>query len=450
MKAMFLMLLVPLAAAAAGSGDNYVQQWPMQLSTADAGAYRVTLSDAVYRTAQSPVLADVVPRNAQGQPLPAALMAADSPLAMPPQRVGLPLFQLPARPAGQSGDLQLIAQRDAQGAVTRVETRLPEGATQAARAGGWLLDASALKSPVQAVWLEWQAQPQLQAELRLEGSDDLRDWFLIDPRVTVVDLDNGRQRLSQRRIALPSSAHYLRIVPVSGSVPVLQSVQAEVAAPVAAQPWQSVLLDGKALERGFEFTSPGRFPVAQVDVVSGGNEAVEWIVQSRDASDAPWVQRAGPWLAYQVGGAAQRSAPQRLSVTTRDRYWRLLPSAGKAATAPQLRLDYRPEVIVFLAQGTPLYALAAGSANARRSDAPLQPMIAALRQDRGAQWQPALAELAATAQPLQGEAALQPVAEKPDWKKLLLWALLVIGALVVGGFAVSLLRAKQPPDGPST
>jgi hypothetical protein len=449
MKRMALMLLLPLAAvaAAAGVSGDYVQQWPMQLSASDAGAYRVVLSDAVYRAAQSPALGDVAPLNAEGAALPATLLGADAPLALPTRRVPLPVFPLPARPSGQAVDLQLIAQRDANGAVTRIETRLPDGPGPATKSGGWLLDASALKAPVQALWLGWQAQPQLQAELQLEGSDDLRRWFVIDPRVTVVELDNGRQRLSQRRIALTAGARYLRITPVSGDVPLLQNVQAEVAGLARPPSWQTVLLDGQPQGQGYGFVSPGRFPVGQVDVVSAGNEAVEWIVQSRDAPDAPWVPRAGPWLAYRVG-AAQRSAPKRLGLETRDRYWRLLPSAGHAASAPRLQLGYQPEVMLFLAQGAPPYALAAGSGRAHRTDAPLQPMIAALRQQRGAQWQPALAVLTDTPQSLGGTDALRPASTPLDWKRLLLWALLVLGAVVVGGFAVSLLRTRQPPGGP--
>jgi hypothetical protein len=442
-----LLLLMPLVALAANVRDDYAQQWPMQLSAADAGAYRIVVSEAVYRLAQSPTLADVTPINAQGQALPATLLAADAPLAMPPQRVSLPVFPLPVRAAGSAGDLRLIAQRDARGAVTRIETRFPDSsAPTTTQPGAWLLDASALKAAPQALWLDWEGQPSVQAELRLEGSDDLRAWFVLDPRVSVVELDNGRQRLSQRRIALTATARYLRITLVSGALPALHGVQAEIARVPTAPVWQSVLLEGKAQDNGFEFVSPGRFPVGQVDVASAGNEAVEWIVQSRDAPDAPWVRRAGPWLAYRVG-VAQRSPPQSLQAVTRDRYWRLLPSAGRAAGAPRLQLGYQAEVMVFLAQGASPYALAAGSARAHRQEAPLQPMIAALGQARGAQWQPALATLAAAAQPLAGAAAFKPAEVPRDWKTLLLWALLILGAVIVAGFAISLLRARQPPDG---
>lgn len=91
---------------------------------------------------------------------------------------------------------------------------------------------------------------------------------------------------------------------------------------------------------------------------------------------------------------------------------------------------------MFLAQGAAPYSLAAGSVRATRREAPLQPMVDAMREQRGAAWQPASAKLGPP-QDLAGAAALAP---QRDWKRWLLWGVLVLGALVVAGFAASLLR----------
>ncbi|MCW5581409.1 MAG: DUF3999 family protein, partial [Luteimonas sp.] len=47
---------------------------------------------------------------------------------------------------------------------------------------------------------------------------------------------------------------------------------------------------------------------------------------------------------------------------------------------------------------------------------------------------------------LAGESALQPAPQPRDWRSWLLWGLLVAGALLVAGFAFSLLR--QPHAAP--
>ena len=128
----------------------------------------------------------------------------------------------------------------------------------------------------------------------------------------------------------------------------------------------------------------------------------------------------------------------------RDRQWRLQARSDGAQDAPVLRLGYRPEVVLFLAEGQPPFALLAGSARAARPATPLPQLIDTLRAARGKDWQPAVATLGQREE-LAGAAALRP-GTPIDWKRWLLWALLLGGALLVAGFAASLLR-KRPPGG---
>lgn len=440
-------LCVPAGALAAVANEpaQYVQQWPLQLEASEAGAYRLHLDEAVYRTAQSPTLADVQPFNAQGRPLPAALAEVDA--AVPAAELkALPLFALPSRGDARTGDLELIAERDGDGRIRRIQAREPGPAPTSAEApSAWLIDASALRGPMHALRLEWdRPTTPVQAELRVEGSENLRDWYLLDPRASVIDLGNGEQRLQQRRIALDSNARYLRVQVLSGQLPPLRQARVELPGPLRPDATRWLVLAGQPRERGYVYTLPGRFPVGQVDVVAPDNQATRWIVQSRDSADAPWVQRAGPWLAYQLGAgpSGQRSPPQALASPSRDRYWRLIPDSGEAAAMPQLRVGYRPETLVFIAQGPAPYALAAGSVRVQRAEAPLSQLVAALRRARGAEWQPAMATLSASPQPLAGHEALLPADRPIDWKTWLLWALLVGGALLVAGFALTLLRGR--------
>ncbi|MFT4249104.1 MAG: DUF3999 family protein, partial [Pseudomonas sp.] len=311
----WLLLAVPFVAWADVRGD-YLRQWPLQLGQADAGAYRVILDAPVYRTATQATLGDLQVIDAAGEPLPSALLTMAAPLDAP-QLLPLPLFALPPAPA-EGGELQVIAERDADGAVRRIETRTG----QAPRAGlsAWLLDASALRAPLRAILLDWPAQQRLQAELRIEASDDLRDWSLLDPHATLVELDNGSARLQQRRIPLDTRARYLRVTALSPQVPALSAAWAELAPTRQDAPLQWRVLSGRPRDGGFEFELDGRFPVAWADVASDGNDAVQWRLESRDAADARWTTRAGPWLAYAVGTTAgARSAPQALA-KNRDRY----------------------------------------------------------------------------------------------------------------------------------
>ncbi|WP_115049794.1 DUF3999 domain-containing protein [Xanthomonas arboricola] len=442
------LLLVPLLAQAADVRQDYRQQWPLQVAGSDAGLYQLRLNAAIYRSAHDAALRDVTVIDARGEEMPAALLPVDAAPAAAPRRQRLPVFALPAGAAPADGDLQLIAERDASGAVRRLEGRFATG-TAAGAGGSWLIDASALGDRPRALWLDWDGNTPVQARLRVEGSDDLRDWRVLAADATVMALDNQAQRLQQRRIALDAGARYLRIVPVSGALPALRAVDAELDGIAAAAQSEWLELPGTAQDTAMRYALPGRFPVTQVDVSGGQAEAVEWIVESRDADDAPWLRRAGPWLAYRLGaGNAAASPPQPLSAPVRDRQWRLLAAQGRSTARPTLRVGYQPERMMFLAQGQPPYAVVAGSARVQRGDAPLASMLQALRRERGAQWQPAPASIAARAQPLAGDAALQPAAAPRDWKRWLLWALLIGGAVLVGGFAVSLLRSPAANRSP--
>lgn len=446
--------LVMSVVANAASRDDYARQWPLTLGQEESGAYRVLLDEAVYRSASEVSLADVEVFNAQGQPLPAALLSPAQPLAQAPRTLALPWFPLPALdPAAGGGDLRLVAERDEAGGIVRIEAGVAPRDAAVAVPGQWLVDASRLREPVRGLRLEWERpRDSLQARYRVEGSNDLRQWRTLNEGTTLLDLERGGERLRQGRIELDGQARYLRLLPVRpgpGPLPVLSGVVAELAPPPPQARWEWVELEGQRRNEGgreyFEFELPGRFPVERADVRLPGNNAVEWTLHSRERGDASWIWRAGPWMAFQVGagaGQASQSDPRPLAMVVRDRHWRLGAGSAVGAQAPVLRLGYRPEVVVFLAQGEPPYALAAGSANARRADAPIPALLEALRRQRGAGWQPAPAYLAPEPEELAGERALAPQ-RQIDWKSLLLWALLVGGAVLVAALGMSLLR--QPP-----
>jgi hypothetical protein len=438
--------LLPLLLASAAARDDYLRQWPLDLHGSDAGAYRAVLDRAVYTTARSPSLRDVDVVNADGRAVPAAVFDAAQPLAQAPRRVALPWFALPGGPAAQAADITVISQRADDGSVLQVRSHVGGVRTTApSPARAWLVDASQLHEPIAALQLTWSsATAPLDTAYRVEGSDDLRQWRTLQPSAPLLDLQRDGQHLRQRRIPLEGSARYLRLLPTGASpAPVLTGVQAELQPQASALPWTWETLRGSRQDdratAWIVFELDGRFPVERADVVLPGNNAGQWTLQSRDDAHAPWQTRAGPWVAYSVGQAdGDRSAPQVLGATVRDRHWRL-SSTTPTDGLPELRLGYRPEVLVFVAQGRAPFALVAGSARAVRADAPLAVLVDALRRRHGDDWQPADASLGAPSL-LAGNAALQPAPVQRDWKAWLLWSILVGGALLVAGFALSLLR----------
>ncbi len=437
-----------LAVATGGTGaqeyrQQYAERWPLSLSSAQSGAYRIVIEAQVYERAVSPQLADLQVFNAAGQALPSALLSPDQPLAQAPVQRELPWFVLPAQHGGAGDDLTLIAQRDSDGRVQRLSARSGR-ARDDSRAGGWLVDASVLGAqPLAALNLDWgdTGQP-LQMDVRVESSDDLRSWNVVSAQVPLVDLQREGKRLLQPRLDIGRNARYLRVLPLRGAaLPTLRGVLAELPAVEATHPWEWLGLRPVHQQDGsFTFELEGRFPIGLVDVANSDNSLVQWTLYSRDSSAQDWQRRTAPWIAYQVRAdsrGATHSAAQRLAGPTRDRYWKLVAEPAAQGGEPTLRLAYQPEVMVFLSQGAAPYALAVGSATAARRDAPVAVLIDELRQRNGPSWQPTLARLEGAPETLAGEAALStPV----DWKRWLLWGLLGIGVLAVLALAVSVLR----------
>ncbi len=437
--------------AVAGTPADYATQWPLTLGRDDGGAYRVSLDETVYRQLRDPQLRDLVVLNRDGTAVPTALFAPDAPLAKPAQRVVVPWFALPAPPAeGGVQGWELVSQADADGRLSHVEARITSQTAATLPRNALLVDVSRVREAIVALELQWQPVEALDLGYRVEASDDLEHWQPLATRGRMIDLQREGRRLLHRRIELYGllphyqKARYLRLTPDRSDQPVaITGVSVELAAARAAPVPMWIELAGQRSgsdpARTFEYELDGRFPVQQVDVALAGNHAVEWRLESREDADAPWRLRAGPWMAYRVdaAGSGSRSPARALGEAVRDRHWRLRANTD-VPDAPTLRLGYRPEAVVFLAQGTAPYMLAAGSARAQRADAPIPQLIAELRSLRGADWQPSPAYLGAP-KALAGDAALQP---QRDWTSWLLWIVLVLGAVIVAGFAFSLLRSK--------
>lgn len=439
---MLIACVFPISVVAA-TRDDYARQWSLQLQSADAGAYRVVLDEAVYRQLHSPVLADLDVVDAQGQPVPAALFAADGPTPAQPRTVALAWFPLPADGSGR--DVASISEIATDGSVRRVEWRVAGAA-----GSSFLLDASRVDAPLVSLRMQWApGQAPFDLAVRVSASDDLKDWRTVADEAHLVELSNAGERVLRDRIDFaPVKARYLRVAPLRATAPPIRltAVTAGLETPAVAADWQWRVLQGRRADAPdgtahYEFELDGRFPMAQADVVLPGNSTGEWRLEARDDVDAPWRPMAS-WTAFRIEGAGNGDAspPQALPGIHRDRRWRLTPARGAVQSAtPQLRLGYRPEALVFVAQGSGPFALVAGSARASRADAPLARLIDAMRSQRGEQWQPASATLGAPAA-LAGASALTPAPAPRDWKTWLLWSVLVLGAMVVAGFALSLLR----------
>ena len=115
-------------------------------------------------------------------------------------------------------------------------------------------------------------------------------------------------------------------------------------------------------------------------------------------------------------------------------------AAAWALKRPPLRFAVRATQLVFLARGEPPFTLALGNASVKSANLPLSTLIP----DYSAERLKALGQATVSGEvAIKSPAAAVSPAAGTDWKKLGLWAVLLLGVAALGAMAYSLLRTPQ-------
>ncbi|MGH8090180.1 MAG: DUF3999 domain-containing protein [Rudaea sp.] len=454
MKLALTLLCLSLSASAdAASADDYAYAWPLQ-TPGDSSAWQVDLTPEVYAAVRSADLRDVEVVNAAGESVPMAPRTVQftTPTA---NDVDLPLFVLP--PATESGAgsgdaLQLHIERDANGRLRRLDTVASAAAGAPANAD-IVLDANALDAGIESLWLDWDHAADVNARFDVGGSDDLQQWRPLAANAVVMSVRQGGSELARHRIVLNGArAKYLRLHRLdAGSAIAELHVRAHVLARstliqparvwVDAQPLPAPAEENPAPgTSSFRYRLPAPLAVAALKLELATDNSLAHV---RVSSGAPHVLHAD-FTAFRLrqDGAVLANDEIEIAPTPRTQDW-VVESATPLDHAPTLRVAFRPDRFVFLAQGGGPYRLVAGSARAHRGDYPVDAALAQLRAKFGSDWQPPLATLGERAT-LLGVTAYTPAPAPThrDWKTWLLWSVLVGGAALIGALAVSLLRKQ--------
>lgn len=468
------MLSAAFAAAAAqpeaskATGD-YAYRWPLKTDGQNA-AWQFELTPEVYAALIDPELGDFVVLNADGQAVPVARLTVDPATRPGVAQAPLPVFALPRRVSDASADdLSLRLERDGNGRLRLLQVDMGAPATLATPAPAvpapidYVMDADLGRDPqrpatVDRLDLRWPESGDIHARFAVEGSDDLEHWQMLVDGAAVVSLRRGGSVLQRRDIALPpTSLRYLRLRQLDGDpVPGLQVTARRTRGGAQPPQWRRVRAEfvdtaPDAFGKGhlYRYRLPAKLPVGRVGVTLGADNATaEVILDAQNGSaggEDAWTP-IGRTLLFrlQQNGLRIDNEDYALTAPIAAREWRLR-SPIALTPAPTMDIAYLPDRFVFLAQGSGPYTLAAGSRDARRDPLPVEQALAPLRSRLGAEWSPPVATLGARSD-AAGTQAYAEKATPPDWRRWLLWGFLVLGAAIVGGFALSLLRARKAED----
>ena len=190
-------------------------------------------------------------------------------------------------------------------------------------------------------------------------------------------------------------------------------------------------------EGEIRFDLPGPLPIQAIQLASATPGILSQVrIQSRAQSEHGWRDR-GQLTLSTLDLENAPAAGVSLGSIVRDRHWRLLARPG-LSDLPEIKLDMVVEEIVFIAQGEGPWRLETGS----RQPMPQtlgDALLGELIERRGQPWTwPRL-----SAGPREVHGGTDMLVEPPQpipWQRYLLWALLVLGALIVSGLAWKLLR----------
>lgn len=442
-------MLGALAAAAAADEDgvelaDFAYAMPIDTGADTAAFYAVSLPEAVYRTLTRPDHGDIRVFDANGRVVPH--MFRPSPAPRPRAASSrLPLFALPPGATGASPGRDVHVRVDEHGAVIDVI-----GAEPARSDLQYLVDASAVTAPIEALQLDWGAsQDRLLARVRVECSDDLDRWRDVATG-SIAELQEAGAHLYQNVITLPNvHCRYLRLAWPLSEVR-LVGLDARLAAPgpdrAPVEPMQWRVLEHTGIVDGsFEFDAGGLFPVTRINVTWPADRTVAKLrIEARADESAEWnVVHTGLYFALDVDGRplSNESVPIPLTVA---RHWRIgSVQGGESATpvAPHLELGWHPDRLVFVASGMPPYQLAYGNASSPPGSTLAASLFERLHDPyRGEDIGRAVLGVART---LAGDAALVPPAPPLPWQRILLWIVLAAGVLLLGRMAVSLYRGMM-------
>ena len=441
------LALLPAFATAAPTPQDYA--FALDVTTESGKPVQeFVLPDAVYASVRNPNLSDIGLFNGENLPLPIA-WCAPAPLPPTPAELVLQVYPLQAaREAAAANSSHVDVTGSGRVQVTVEPGAAPAPAAPAVSAS--IIDARGAQSPLGALRVEWQlADEASELHVRVEASDDLDHWNLL-AQTTLLQVTNGGQTLRHSRIVLPPAQYnYLRLERTDpGPQPQLTGVTAEVAQPAPEVParWITAKALPEVVTRSYEFDSGRQAPMTQARIdLPAPNMALNLVLQSRPNDQTQWRQVWSGEVFLLADGSTERRNPQIRFDNDSDRYWRVVVPAGEQALgkdAPQLQLAYQPARVRFLAQGVGPWVLGYGSA--RAEPAPQKSCAGLVPGVTPAEFAQMLGQ-ARTGDPRTagGDAALSPPSKPFPLGQLLLWAVLVGGALLLIRMAMN-LAARVP------
>lgn len=438
-KTGFIILLLALCAQAQAEVDIGDYAFQAVISEHDQKLQRVELPLEVILTLTRSDLGDLVVFNVDGKQMPHSIVV--TPATVTDRVIELPFHKFDRFLLQQTKIVTSREQNQRADSTSELETT-ERIAVQSVR-NDYLIELSPDEEAreFERLELQWQHEPVSQIlEIQVEVGNDLDRLRTIRSRKSLTNSQSGDP--DWRSITrIPSNNKYLRLRPINDVVSFeLQQVNGHyretLAAPSLTHRLTPELVSDETGEFYF-FKYPSMVSAETMRIVPGDNHSI--IVGDLYASHANKPQER---RLVETGFRQHNIDDDEVKPSQALNISRFYPvniwfsSTTDLPSPPQVELRYPRYEVLFLGDGNGPYRLAWGNHAQQIVTAALSGLLDGHLED--IQQRGVLVQLGST-EKAGGETRLSPQATLP-WKTWLLWALLVLAALVTGGMAYRLYR----------
>ena len=439
------LLAGPVFAQELPSADDYAYAFALTI-TDNTEFFELDVPLDVYRSVSDPSLRDAGVYNTNGQPVPRIFehpAGAENDIE---EQVTLGAVPLHADVSEQPEQLRLLLQQAGAGINLKLES-LEAGETTADRPlKAYIVDTRDLEHEIVALVFSWPKQPQgFIGRVTVEHGENLQHWRRLG-NASLAALEYDETRIVQNRVELSAKvSDYLRIswrnMPDNWKLDAVTGIYTSQGHSATRD---TVTLDSTAQgdsNREFIFDVGGYPPVDRVKLLlAGDNVVIRASIFSRQNDKDRW-RLAHKGLFYNISrqGESLQSNPARVPVS-RASQWKVKLDSGVTTDPVRIQLGWRPDRLVFVAQGSPPFELVAGRAQDRLQQFPQKAILGdrsifRMLRESG---QAGVATLGAR-EMRAGPDRLEVAATKP-WRVALLWGGLIGAVLLVAWLVYSLMR----------
>lgn len=413
------------------------------LSDAKSSLREIALPTSVFEQMHRKDLGDLRIFNADGQPVPHQFSRSE--VLDSSQQLSLVFYPFNKEQAADGGNIQVIIKQKKDEQTLKIDKQNGQAKAAESNEYQYIIENPQSKtndSSLCRMKLDWdQPKPSMMLALKLESSSDLQSWRSLSRKMSVSKLNYSGSELVRDEVKFGCTlSKYLRLTwlkPEQGvtlkSISGIYKKKGE-----QALEWHSLGKpkyddDGNWL---FESNVVAAFSQIEFDVPQDGL-LFKGTLSSRKDNNDNW-RRRGNITQYKLtlGDSAFNSAPKKITLNN-DRFWKLeLSNEAKfrEEQLPEIKVAWQPKKVLFMAQGKAPFTLAYGNpAVTRAQNSDLQGLINSLS-DSGVN-----ADKVSLGEIVQGNKRFSKE-DQVNWKKYVLWLLLILGTLLMAFMAWRLFQ----------